>query len=315
LDERLIEGYLDRLRRELELPPEQEEEILREVRSHLLLSAQDLARRPAGSPALALERFGPAREIGGELRRVHGRATWREALLAVLPLLLLGIAASVPQAPAWLAAALVSGPVVGLAVWVGAGSGSWPLWGWTWLGSLPLVVPNAPFDPLWGALAYLVVLLLVRNRNWLEATLALYPLPTIWAFHRTALVSRELYFVGWGTAVTTGLGLGMAAAWTGLLVRLLRTPSGRRRIARALEGQGLIFVLNTLTVVVARLWPTYPAPYSFSWRYLLLVTLPYGLYHGLPYLLFTVLTALPAISTLVRPSGRRGPPSRPAWSG
>ena len=315
LDDRLIERYLDQLRRELQVSPEQEAEILREVRSHLLLAARDLAGRPAEAPALALERFGSAQEIGQGLRQVHGRATWREALLAALPLLLLGGAASLPQAPAWLAVVLVAGPVACLAAWVWAGKGHWPLWGWAWLGGLPLAVPHAPLNPLWGALAYLVVLLLVRNRNWLEATLALYPLPTVWAFQRTVLVSPELRLVGWGPAVTTLLGLWMAALWKGLLIRLLRTPSGRRRIARALEHQGLIFLLNALTVVVARLWPSYPAPYPFSWSYLFLVTLPYGLYHGLPYLLFGVLTALPAISALMQPPGRRGPPSRPVLSG
>jgi hypothetical protein len=314
LDDRLIESYLDQLQGELQASPEDEQEILREVRSHLLLAAQE-AQAQTEAPALVLERFGSAKEIGQELRQVHGRSTWSEAILATLPLIALGVVASVPQAPEWLATVLIVGPVASLAAWVWAKHKHWPLWGWAWLGSLPLSVPNAPLSPLWGALAYLVVLLLVRNRNWLEGTLALYPLPTVWAFHRTVLVSREVQVVGWSTTATTLLGLGMAAVWVGLLVRLLRTPSGRRRITTALEHQGLIFLFNTLTVVVARLWPTHPSPYLFSLEYFVVATLPYSLFSGLPYLLFTVLTSLPAILALVQSQTRRGPPSRPVLSG
>jgi hypothetical protein len=101
----------------------------------------------------------------------------------------------------------------------------------------------------------------------------------------------------------------------GLLVRLLRTQSGRKRIVAALEHQGILFLLNILVVIVARLWPTHPSPYPFSLQYFVLATLPYSLYHGLPYLMFTVLTSLPAISALVQSQTRRGPPSRPVLSG
>jgi hypothetical protein len=315
LDDRLIDTYLDQLRRELQASPEEEEEILREVRSHLLFAAQDLAGHGDEAPVQALAHFGSAKEIGQELRQVHGRATWGEAILAALPLLVLGTVGSIPQASEWLAMALIAGPLACLAAWVWAKHRRWPLWGWAWLGCLPLVIPNAPLSPLWGALAYLVVLLLVRNRNWLEATLTLYPLPTVWAFHRTVLASREVQLAGWSAMAIVLLGLGMAATWMGLLVRLLRTPSGRRRVVSALEHQGIIFVLNTFTVVAARLWPTNAFPYPFSLRYFVFATLPYAVFNGLPYLLFTVLTSLPAILALLQTQTRRGPPSRPLFSG
>ena len=84
---------------------------------------------------------------------------------------------------------LIAGPVAGLAGWILYQQSHWPTWGWVWLGCLPLVIPSAPPSPLWGALAYLVILLLLRNRDWLDGTLALYPLPTFWSFHRTVLLS------------------------------------------------------------------------------------------------------------------------------
>ena len=309
LDDRLIADYLDQLRGELKASEDEEREILREVRSHLLLATRDMGQDRA------LECFGTAQHIGQELRQVHGRATWGEALLAALPLLALGLLVTLPQAPEWLALLLIALPIACTATWIWWRRAHWPLWGWVWLGCIPLVVPHAPSNPLWGGLAYLVILLLVRNRNWLEATLALYPLPTVWAFQRTVLISREVQAVPWNPAAVSTLALGMTVVWTVLLARTLRTPSGQRRIARALESQGSVFLLNTLTVATARLWPTYPSPYPFTVNYFFLATLPYAVFHGLQYVLFTVLTALPAILALAQTYAQRRPPSRPIWSG
>ena len=84
---------------------------------------------------------------------------------------------------------------------------------------------------------------------------------------------------------------------------------------RVLEGQSAIFLLNALIVVAARLWPTYPTPYLYTWRNFLFGTLPYAVFKGLPFLLFFVLTALPAILALVKVRARSRPPSRPAVGG
>ena len=245
---------------------------------------------------------------------MHGRTAWQETILAVLPLLLFGWLPSVLPAPAWSAPlALAVATLVG---W----HARWPLWWWAWLGWLPLAIPGAPGDLLWSAIAYAVLLLLVSRRDWLEATLAIYPLPTAWAFQRVVLASNEVGNVGWSSTALSLLGLGMALAWAVLLARTLRTPYGKARIAKVLEGQAIIFLLNGLTVVVARLWPTYPYPYPFTWRYLLFVTLPYATFSSLPFLLLFILTSLPAILALVQRVStsrhtRRRPPSRPAWGG
>ena len=79
--------------------------------------------------------------------------------------------------------------------------------------------------------------------------------------------------------------------------------------------QVVIFLLNSLTVVVARLWPMHPHPYPFTLRHFLFSTLPYAVFNGLPFLLFFVLTSLPAILALVQASARHRPPSRPVWGG
>jgi hypothetical protein len=307
-----LDDYLDRLGRELQASPEEAAEVLREIRSHLELATQEMAWNGKGETAclaLALERFGTAEHIGGDLRRVHGRATWQEIGVAALPLLLFGWLPSLLEMPTWLT------PLLLVAATVLAWRTHWPLWWWTWLGWIPLAIPGAPADLVWGAIVYAAILLLVSQRDWLEATLALYPLPTAWAFHRLVLTSSELRHVGWSTTALNLLSLGVALAWTALLARTLRTPSKAARIARVLEGQTVIFLLNAAIVVVARLCSAFPYPYPYTWRHFLTVTVPYAVFNGLPFLLFFMLTSLPAILALAQARTRRRPPSRPALTG
>jgi hypothetical protein len=232
---------------------------------------------------------------------VHGRAIWAEAGLGALPILLFGTGIAALQLPAWL------GPLALAVAMAAAWRAGWPLWWWAWLGWLPHVIPGVPGDLLWIAVAYAVILLLVSRRDWLEATLAIYPLPTAWAFHRLVLASDEVRSVGWSAAALGLLGLGMAVSWALLLIRTLRTPSGTARIWKVLEGQAVVFLLNGLTAIVARLWPTHPYPYPFTWRYFLSVTVPCVTFKGLPFVLFFVLTSLPAVLALVQTRARRRP--------
>ena len=313
-DDRILDAYLEDLRHEIQASPEEEQEILDEIRCHLWHAARDRSSEDTAVTTSDLERFGDARSIGEELRQVHGRAKWREIAWAGLPLLLLTTASALSLGE-WIPLVMIAGPVAGLAGWTLYRQSHWPTWGWAWLGCLPLVIPSAPPSPLWGALAYLVILLILRNRDWMDGTLALYPLPTFWAFHRTVLLSNELQAVPWSTAHRLALSACVAAGWMILLARTLRTPSSQRRIVRALEGQIALFCLSVATIIAARLWPSYPSPYPFSLQYMAMVTLPYGLFNGLPYLLFMMLTSLPALSALVRDRiKRQQPPSQPLVS-
>jgi hypothetical protein len=303
-----LDNYLGRLGRELQASPEETTEVLREIRSHLELAVRDVGRNGRDEAVCltrVLERFGAAEHIGRGLRRVHGRATWQEIGMAALPLLLFGWLPTVLEMPAWLTPLLLAAAT--LLGW----HARWPLWWWAWMGWIPFAIPYAPNDLLWVGIVYIVILLLVSRRDWLETTLAIYPLPTAWAFYHVVLATTEVRQVDWGTTVLNLIGLGMALVWAALLVRMLRKPSKMARIAKVLEGQGIIFLLNCLIVVVARLWPTYPFPYPYTWRYFLFPTLPYAIYHGLPFLMFFVLTSLPAILALVQMTVRRRPPSRP----
>lgn len=333
--ERLLDRYLAQLRRELQASPQQADEVLREVRSHFELAVWDAEQRgrdPATAFALAMTHFGDAAQIGRELRQIHGCATWTESLTAVAPLFLFGWLGWVLES--W----LVEGWLVALkaAIWIAATcgwlAGGWGLsaparrghqpfgwdsspWWWAWLGWLPFVLPNTSNNLLWSALFYAVLMALVSRRGWFEATLALYPLATAWAFRFIVLGSNEVQGVGWSPATLNVLGLALTAFWSVLLVRALRTPPGRRRIGRVLSGQAVIFALNVLVIAAARLWPTHPYPYRFSASYFVFTTLPYSIYSGLPFLLFGLLTSLPAILAFVRSYVRQRPPSRPVTSG
>jgi hypothetical protein len=223
-DDRILDAYLEDLRHEIQASPEEEQAILDEIRCHLWHVAHDRCSDDTTVTASDLERFGNARTIGEELRQVHGRAKWREVAWAGLPLLLL-TAASALSLGEWIPLILIAGPVAGLAGWTLYRQSRWPTWGWAWLGCLPLVIPSAPTSPLWGSLAYLVILLLLRNHDWLDGTLALYPLPTFWAFHRTVLLSNELQAVPWSTAHRLALSACVAAGWMILLARCAPLPA------------------------------------------------------------------------------------------
>jgi hypothetical protein len=311
-----LDDYLDQLGRELQAPPEESAEILREIRSHLELAVLDMERNGRDRDARlarALERFGGAGHIGRELRQVHGRATWPEIGLAALPLLLFSWLPTVLPVPIWVL------PSILLAVTIVAWRAHWPLWWWAWLGWVPFafpdLVPNAPLDLLWIGIVYVLLLLIAQRRGWLEATLAIYPLPTAWALQRVVLNTFEIRAMGWNTLRLNPFGLVAVFAWIALLARTLRTPSKMARIGKVLQGQVAIFLLNGLVIVSARLWPTYPYPYPYTLRYFLLTTMPYAIYHSLPFLLFFVMTSMPALVALAQMLIRRRPPSRPLASG
>ncbi|MBN1580976.1 MAG: hypothetical protein JXA89_09765 [Anaerolineae bacterium] len=313
VENRLLRDYMDQLGQELEASPQETKQILYEVRSHIEMAVQNMQRAGQDETtclAQVLKQFGTAHRIGQSLRQIHGRATWMEVALAVLPLILFGWLPYTISLPAW--AILLALAIATAFGW----RARWPLWWWAWLGWAPFVVPNAPSSLVWGAVSYVLILLLIRQRDWLEATLAIYPLPTAWAFHHVVLVSNEVQNVAWSPTTIAILGLGIASIWAALLIRTLRTPPGLVRISKALQGQGIIFGINALIIVAARLWPTYPFPYPFSLQHFVFLTIPYGIYSGLPFLLFMLLTSLPALLSLIKARARQQkPPSREVWNG
>jgi hypothetical protein len=80
--------YLLEIASQLHLDPSDQREILAEIQNHLQEAAADLEEQGhsrEGSVALALERFGAAREVGRMLNRLHGDPPWVRVGLAILP--------------------------------------------------------------------------------------------------------------------------------------------------------------------------------------------------------------------------------------
>ncbi|MDI7274934.1 MAG: permease prefix domain 1-containing protein [Anaerolineae bacterium] len=97
-----LSRYLDDLAARLPREPRLREEILAEVEAHLRARARALAQQSLDEEASmrqAVERFGPAEEIGEALAQVHRGGTWREGLAGGLVHLLAGLVVSLPVLP------------------------------------------------------------------------------------------------------------------------------------------------------------------------------------------------------------------------
>ena len=147
----------------------QRREIVAEISGHLDDKARQLMLRgltEEASMEKAMEAFGDPAEVGRELKLVHGGATKRDALLAALPPVLLGLSMAIPlllRAP--LSQLVIGGPTPvhyspgvitgGMMVGIGAmvlaalilviggavaAARRLPLWGYTWIGTMVMVI-------------------------------------------------------------------------------------------------------------------------------------------------------------------------------
>jgi hypothetical protein len=86
-----LEEYLSDLARQLYLDTPIKEKILEEVRSHLVESAGEFHRKwysPEESMALAIARFGEAKEVAKMMRQVYAESANQAVLAALLPVAL-----------------------------------------------------------------------------------------------------------------------------------------------------------------------------------------------------------------------------------
>jgi len=144
-------------------------EIVAEISSHLDDKARQLMLRgltKEASMEKAMEAFGDPAEVGRELKQVHGGTTKRDALLAALPPVLLGLSIGISlllRAP--LSQLVIGGPtrvhyspgIITGAMMVGIGAMALaalilviggvvavarrlPLWGHTWVGTTVMVI-------------------------------------------------------------------------------------------------------------------------------------------------------------------------------
>ena len=166
----LSRSYLTTMEAALgQLDEAQRQEIVAEISGHLEDKARQLMLRGLSKEASmekAMEAFGDPAEVGRELKQVYGGATKRDAWLAALPPVLLGLSIAISlllRAP--LSRLVIGGPTRihyspgiitgGMAIGIGAivlaalilviggvvaAARRLPLWGHTWIGTTVMVI-------------------------------------------------------------------------------------------------------------------------------------------------------------------------------
>jgi hypothetical protein len=273
--------YLRDIASQLDVDPSREEEILGEIRNHLqeaVANLEEHGRSREESVALALERFGEAREVGRMLNRVHGDPPWLSVGLAILPgLFALAGGAGLFHA-AW---GINMGETVGrtgllgvcvlvvtagwakerrLAVW------SYPAWGvllygvWLWVSW----APTDQASPFWQVAPPLLMLAVIGAYAGYSAYRARgIRIPTLaWALLALTILSVVASLVPsivsdqnshWGFAILAMLPLSLW--WMGLLLMpvVIGLPFARREGLPA----GLIVVAAAYVLVEGILDPAY----------------------------------------------------------
>jgi hypothetical protein len=107
-----LKGYLEGIRYRLRLDPAAEKKIVRELYTHIEDRAQELKAAGLSQPEAtksATERFGRPGAIAAEIYKVYSKGSWRVALLAAIPHLLIVACAdpSVLGSPGLVVAALL----------------------------------------------------------------------------------------------------------------------------------------------------------------------------------------------------------------
>ncbi|OFX16215.1 MAG: hypothetical protein A2Z18_02690 [Armatimonadetes bacterium RBG_16_58_9] len=82
--------FLSEVERQLDLPPAEKAQVIRELKSHYLEMRDELLAAgtdPAEAEREAARRLGEPADIASRMQQVHCRATWKSAFLAAVPLL------------------------------------------------------------------------------------------------------------------------------------------------------------------------------------------------------------------------------------
>ena len=208
-----LDEYLDRIRRHLHLNAEAETLIIRELRSHFEettseLQASGLSEQEAIKRAI--DSFGRPKSVARLLYEAHFRVTWPEVALAALPHLMVAFLFVIHGWNSWFWAPSLLVPIVIVTLY-----GWWqgkPGWLYPWVGYslVPLVIAGyfalstlgqlvdfflsgASFPSAWALAAWAIYLpiaawlivsttIKVARRNWMLASLMLFPLPVVAAW-------------------------------------------------------------------------------------------------------------------------------------
>ncbi len=192
----LLGQYLEEVKGDLRLDPEVEQEVLRELESHIEdrfeeLREAGLSEEEAASNCLGL--LGSARIVARKLYEAHSQGTWKQTILAATPHLLFALLFALNwwHDIGWLLITLILVSGMALYGW----RHSKPLWLFPWLGYslVPLIAAGLILlylPKVWSWLAILFyipsvlwlvgsIILQTTKRDWLYSSLMLLPIPII----------------------------------------------------------------------------------------------------------------------------------------
>ena len=208
-----MEEYLEKVRRHLDLDSEKERLIIRELRSHFQEMAQELqANGLTEQKAIksAIDSFGRPKSVARLLYEAHHKVTWPDVALATLPHLMVVFLFAIHGWDSWFWAPSLLAPIV-IATLYGWWQGK-PGWLYPWVGYslVPLVIAGymalptlgqlmdfflsgGPFPNTWALAAWLIYMpvaawiiasttIKVARRNWMLASLMMFPLPVVVAW-------------------------------------------------------------------------------------------------------------------------------------
>lgn len=207
-----LSHYLDDIQSKLRLDPSSEKEILYELYTHLEERKQELEEEGLSEEEAAREAahsLGPTNAIAQEMNQVYSSGSWRQALLAASPHLLLALvfALRLWENSVWLLAPL--GLTLGIAAY-----GWWhnkPTWLFPWLGYFLVALSAAGLFLLsllgrgWTEAwwAWLLILVYVPLTLWLSLSITLQAVRRDWLLGSlTALPFPAL--AGWLLATQQG---------------------------------------------------------------------------------------------------------------
>ncbi len=203
-----LDNYLDRVGQHLHLDSERKVLILREVSSHLeetYLELRSEGLTEAEALTTTLDSFGRPRFVARLMHESHHKVTWPEMILSAVPHLLVAFLFALNGWDSWFWAPILLVPVVAVTLY-----GWWqgkPNWLYPWVGysMIPLVIAgylSLPFLPdlaasflsvgpesnPWALMPWVIFLPLtgwllatttfrVARRDWMLASLMLFPLP------------------------------------------------------------------------------------------------------------------------------------------
>jgi hypothetical protein len=267
---RVVNGYLNDVRRHLRLDRAAESEVIRELETHIEDSVSEMEEAGFSEQDAAencLVSLGSASLVARRMYEAHSQGTWHQALMASLPHLVFAglFALNWWQGVGWLA--IVIGVILGTALY------GWlhgrPIWLFPWLGYLLVPVIGAgllllylprglswvavvAYVPLAVWLMWAVAIQIVR-RDWLYGALMLLPVPI--AICWLLVAAHGAWFLGFNIdeiqEVANWIGLSFfALAATALVFVRLRQRSLRIGL---LLVSGLSILTSIATHVGGRL--------------------------------------------------------------